>query len=523
MRFVCLISLILLCGCQSTVPTQETDRTLFAEDLSFSELPEEQVADLEIEELPIPQAMFTKVSATITPGSPLKEILIDLAAQANVSVALGGDVSGSVSLSCQDQPFIDVITHICELAQLRYKVHLGTLVIERDEPYVKTYHVPSLNFTRSTQNRIAVNTDLLNTNGSSRTASAENSGTHVISGKAESDFWAELKQNLEHLLYTAPTPTSPLMGMPSYAFHKQGGLVTITATDHHHRMVKDYFETLEKTTSAQVLIEAKIIEVNLKNEFHSGINWQTLSANLNTSGQLGTLAPHLNPPGSLPDFTSKNNIPLMTLKRGASLKGAISLIEQFGKTRTLSSPRITVLNNHSAVMKVAENSVYFRLKYTRYMRSKEEGNDVVFASSDIETVPIGLILTVQPSINTQKGEITLALRPTITSTSRQINDPAVDIQSKNEVHSPVPIVQVREVDSVLHLSNGEITVLGGLMQERHHEGGQGLPGMRHIPVVGKALGGNDVDHDVVELVIFLKATILKSPSQRAFTQERKLS
>ena len=493
MRFAVLLSLLFLSACQSTIPLKETPSNISPDDFSFSEAEPESPAEMEVQK--IPETMYTKVSITIAPGTPLREVLMDLASQAGVDLAFNGEANARMSLSCQEQSFLDVVGHICEMSNLRYRIRMGMLIVEPDEPYIKTYHVPSLNFTRSTQNRIAVNTDLLNTNSLAPNNQNENSGTHVISGKTESDFWSELRENLDHIL----VPHSDSI-IPAYTFHKQGGLVTITATDQYHRMVEKYFETLEKTTSAQVLIEAKIIEVTLKNEFHSGINWRTLSANLDTQGNLGSLS-------------STNTLPSLIIHRGNKINGVLSFIEHFGKTRTLSSPRITVLNNHSAVMKVAENNVYFRLKYTRYMRNKEQGDDVVFASSDIETVPIGLILTVQPSINTQKGEITLALRPTITSSTKKINDPAVDIQSKNEVHSSVPIVQVREVDSVMHLKNGDITVLGGLMQERHHEGTQGIPGARKVPILGKIISGNDSDRDVVELVIFVRVTIL-DPSNR---------
>ncbi|MBN9564591.1 MAG: type II and III secretion system protein, partial [Alphaproteobacteria bacterium] len=171
-----------------------------------------------------------------------------------------------------------------------------------------------------------------------------------------------------------------------------------------------------------------------------------------------------------------------------------------------------VINNQSAVLKVAENSVYFRLKYNRYIRSKDAGGDVVLTSSDIQTVPIGLILTVQPSIHAERGEITLALRPTVTSSSKVMRDPAVEIASQNTVESVVPIVEVREIDSILHMKDGEVVILGGLMQEKLHDNSSGLPGLRRIPGLGAAFRGDQTEHDIVELVIFLKATILKPPA-----------
>ncbi len=451
---------------------------------------------LSLPQVLVSDAMRQHVSTVITPTAPLQEVLMDLANQAGVNLGFSKPISGSISLSSKNQPFIDTLAHICELAGLRYRILKETIFIEPDTPYTKTYNAQFLNLQRQTQNRNAVNTDLMaNTALNSSNSGSDNNASHVIQAETENDFWNELKNNLEHLLPQEQTSKS------SFTFHKQGGLVTVTGTDKQHKLVMTYLDHLQKTVSSQVLIEAKIIEVSLRRGFHSGINWQAVYRSLNSNGKFGILA------------AGKPDVATISLKNGNSLSAVLNLLETFGKTRTLSSPRITVINNQSAVLKVAENSVYFRLKYNRYIRSKDAGGDVVLTSSDIQTVPIGLILTVQPSIHSERGEITLALRPTVTSSSKVMRDPAVEIASQNTVESVVPIVEVREIDSILHMRDGEVVVLGGLMQEKLHDNSSGLPGLRRIPGVGAAFRGDQTEHDIVELVIFLKATILKPPAQ----------
>jgi general secretion pathway protein D len=194
--------------------------------------------------------------------------------------------------------------------------------------------------------------------------------------------------------------------------------------------------------------------------------------------------------------------------KGKNFASTLKFLETFGKTRTLSSPRLTVLNNQPAIFKVAENRVYFRLRYERLERSKDMGGDLVSTSSDIHTMPLGLILSVQPSINLDDETITLALRPTITSSIRAEADPAVSIASNQQVKSEVPIVEVRELDSILHLKSGQAIVLGGLMQERSRERTSGLPGTSRAPILKTLLGADSGAHEVVELVIFLRAHIL---------------
>ena len=443
----------------------------------------------------VTKAMRQPVSTLITPTAPLQEILVDLAHQAGVNIGFGKPISGSISLSSKNQPFMDVLEHICELADLRYRISKETILIEPDTPYTKTYDAQFLNLQRQTQNRNAVNTDLMANSAHNLSGSGGgNTASHVIQAKVENDFWSELEGNLQHLLPHGQDAKA------SFAFHKQGGLVTVTGTDKQHKLVVAYLDHLQKTVSSQVLIEAKIIEVSLRRGYQSGINWQAVYRSLNSNGKFGILA------------SGKPDVATISLKNGNSLSAVLNLLEVFGKTRTLSSPRITVINNQSAVLKVAENNVYFRLKYNRYIRSKDSGGDVVLTSSHVHTVPIGLILTVQPSIHSQRGEITLALRPTVTSSSKVVKDPAVEIASQNTVESVVPVVEVREIDSILHMKDGEVVVLGGLMQEKVQDTSSGLPGLRRIPGIGAAFRGDQNEHDIVELVIFLKATILNPPA-----------
>ena len=126
-----------------------------------------------------------------------------------------------------------------------------------------------------------------------------------------------------------------------------------------------------------------------------------------------------------------------------------------------------------------------------------------------------------PSIHLEAGKITLALRPTITRIGRQVSDPAVEIVSGNKVISTVPVVEVREIDSILHMGDGEVIVLGGLMQECTDDDSTGLPGLRRLPLVSQFFRGDHKKSRVIELVIFIKATILQPATLSRFvTQSR---
>ncbi len=214
------------------------------------------------------------------------------------------------------------------------------------------------------------------------------------------------------------------------------------------------------------MIEAKIVEVNLNDEFQSGINWASMSGDFFLQGHLGQLA---RPLVFDPKLNRHGHHPLREVftigTRGEDLTALASVLSKFGTVRTLSSPRVTVLNNQTSVLKVATNRVFFKVNYFREIPT-DDNPGFERASSQIQTVPIGLVMVVQPSIDVETGRITMTLRPTISRIIGEEEDPAVAIMSNNRQVSLVPEVQVRELDSVLQMESGDTVVMGGLMEDR---------------------------------------------------------
>lgn len=173
------------------------------------------------------------------------------------------------------------------------------------------------------------------------------------------------------------------------------------------------------------------------------------------------------------------------------------------------------MNNQAAVLKVAQNYVYFKLNYDKTYASSNTDRTDISVSTDIKTVPIGLVMFVQPSIDSSNNTVTLFLRPTITKLFDKVNDPAVDIAMRaassdktQYEQSKVPVTEVREVASVLKLNDGEIAVLGGFMESRSLKNKSGLPGVKDIPGVGELASSYGMGDGIVELVILIKVRLL---------------
>ncbi|MDP2193442.1 MAG: hypothetical protein Q8K36_02825, partial [Alphaproteobacteria bacterium] len=201
--------------------------------------------------------------------------------------------------------------------------------------------------------------------------------------------------------------------------------------------------------------------------------------------------------------------------RDGQFSGILHALEEFGTSRTLSSPRLMVMNNQTALLKVAQNHVYFKINYDR-QTSAQNNLQNINVSSDIQTVPIGLVMSVQPSIDDETGDIILFLRPTISKLSQTVADPAVDLahaanQNTNTSQvrqSLVPVVDVKEMDTVLRVQSGDVGVLGGLMEVKTKQSQSGLPGMRDVPLIKDLFTGQGESDEVVEYVILLKVSII---------------
>lgn len=310
-----------------------------------------------------------------------------------------------------------------------------------------------------------------------------------------------------------------------YVINRQAGTMTVSATERHHRMIERFIKRIERNSSAQVLIEAKIVEVSLNEQYKTGINW-TKFGNTNFSFSRlafeGVLPP--NSAVSSTQFPTDNSAVISVLPSNVDLNFIASLTETFGTTRTISSPRLHATNNQQAVLSFAENQPYFTLEITTTPGTTGTTTtpSVTTVNSTLNTVPVGLILSLQPSVNLDTNEVTLNVRPTLSSVVGNVADPAATIAAAQScagyvgtcpaagLVSNIPIIQVREVDSIMKIKSGEVMVIGGLMEGKNFNTDTGVPGVSSVPIVGNAFKAANKYNTITELVIFIRATIVPS-------------
>jgi len=238
--------------------------------------------------------------------------------------------------------------------------------------------------------------------------------------------------------------------------NREAGIINVRATSKQHERVQEFLDKVMASVKRQVLIEATIVEVRLSDSFQAGIDWSRLNNGANNSGfqfrqQLGAQTSSISGTGN--NFSTTANafgvVPdagfvagyLNPISRIGNIAASINLLEQFGTTKVLSSPKLMVLNNQTAVLKVVDNIVYFTVQ-SQQSQGSVGGGILSTVTTTANTVPVGVVMTVTPQIN-DGGNVNINVRPTVSRVLGYKSDPNPNLK----IESLVPEIQVREMES----------------------------------------------------------------------------
>lgn len=185
------------------------------------------------------------------------------------------------------------------------------------------------------------------------------------------------------------------------------------------------------------------------------------------------------------------------------------MLQQFGKTKVLSSPKIMAINNQMAMLKVVDNQVYFTIEAETSTDTTGGGASITTYTSTVHTVPVGFMMSVTPFV-TEENQVSLNIRPTLSRIISYVEDPNPSL-AQNNVVSRVPVIQEREMSSVLRLRNRQTAIIGGLIQDLHSNDKAGVPYLSSIPWVGDLFTYRDDQATKSELVVFIRPVVIKNP------------
>ncbi len=509
-------------------------------------------------ELPPPKVQAKPLTYNVVVTEvPVKELLFSLARDTKLNIDVHPNIQGVVTLNAINEPLTAILDRIANQVNIRYKLEGDTLIVTPDTPYLKSYQVNYVNLSRKTSSSISVATQVATT-GSTTTGSAaagggaagDNSSSTTVTGSSSNDFWEVLTANIRDILKStrsavqsaedknarveaarasreerlqqanavaragqaAPQLFNAAFGQGAQNALEEkkddvivnpvSGTVLVMGTAAQHKLVSQYIDGVTAAAARQVLIEATIVEVTLKDQFRAGIDWSRVAALGAGTGFNFRSATNL--AGSLTGFQT-----LTYQNANSNFSAAINLLDSFGDARVLSSPKLLVLNNQTSILKVVNNLVYFTINVQQGTLSSS-GSVLTSPTytSTVNTVPVGVVMSVTPQVN-QNGRVTLVVRPTISRQNGVVPDPNPALGA---IQNNVPVIQVREMESVLQVTSGETAILGGLMQDDVSKNRDGLPGLTDNPVTNILTGTRDRNATQTELVIFLRPTVITNPS-----------
>lgn len=534
---------MVLVGCAGMAPLKMAETHIKAEDAQPPAEggipPPVQLAPV----LPKPKATLRPETYSVVVNNVhVQELLFALARDAKLNVDVHPGVNGNVTLNAIDQTLPQLLTRISRQIDMRYEVDGPNLTIMRDTPYLRTYRIDYLNMTRTSTSQLGVSSQVSgggSSGGSGGVGTISNSSVSTLNNVSNNRFWETLVTNVKDLLresdklvpsaQTAATPVAapagapapPVSGLPQASAGQQGGsqaaefreaasvisnpeagILLIRATSRQHEKIQEFLDQVMTSAKRQVLIEATVAEVQLNNQYQRGIDWSKLrvgSAGFQFQQISGGSPAGVNTSAFVTGYASANQ----------NFTSALKLLESFGDVKVLSSPKISVLNNQSAVLKVVDNLVFFTIQATTVSGTTGSPAVTTFTST-LNSVPVGFLMTVIPQIS-DSDTVLLNLRPTISRKIGDVADPNPSLAAAG-VPNLVPVIQTREMDSILRVQSGQVAVLGGLIQDQVSNTEDGIPGVNRLPNFGEFFRQRKDTISKTELVIFLRPIVIRDPS-----------
>lgn len=490
--------------------------------------------------------------SVVVANLPAREILFQLARDAKINIDIHPGVEGEVTINAINQTLPQILDRIAKQVDMRYELNDNSLVVMPDSPFLKSYKIDYVNMSREAEGSISNTSQVGGGTAGGTTGGTANNSQLAIKNSSRNHFWDTLVKNITDILRetdkilpegssevvvqqsgtqnitgskkpssrktegdsaapttvvegegTTVTRRSTFREAASVIPNPEAGIITVRATARQHEKIQELISLVMRNARRQVLIEATIAEVRLNSNYQQGINWAALALGGKgfTLNQIGAGALSSANTGSM--FTlSYNN----ATSRVGNLSGAVKLLDSFGDVKVLSSPKLSVLNNQTAMLRVVDNNVYFIVNSTTAACAPAPCTPVTTYTTTMNSVQVGFTMSVTPQIN-DSDTVLLNVRPTITRRLEDATDPTPGI-----VANKIPQISTREMESVLKIENNQIVVLGGLMQDEINNQTDGVPLLDDLPFAGNAFKNRNDKKMKTELVIFLRPIVIKDAS-----------
>ena len=449
---------------------------------------------------------------------PIRELLFSMARDADLNLDIDSDISGKITMNAIDQTLPKILDRIEAQADIIYFLEGDTLKVKADKPYLHLYNINYLNISRSSSGKVSVSTEIGATasgvknsgggGGKGGSRGGSNKASSKIENESVNEFWTTITLNIGGILgqEIKASGGSRLTTGNNIIVNRESGIIAVRATSKQHKSIQKFIDQVVGSAQRQVLIEATIAEVQLSDSYQAGIDWSIVSETsggvLTKGGKQEVLGGNL---GSAPVFQLATSGTI----NGNPLNITLKALETFGDVKVLSSPKVMTLNNQTAILKVVDNEVYFNID-VNVVPGNSNTDSLTTVDTTVNTVPVGIVMAVTPYID-DEDTVTLNIRPTISRIISFVDDPNPLLATAGVV-SQIPVIQVREIETMLKVDDSETAVIGGLMQDQVKKENRGVPILSGIPLLGALFSYTEEKYTKSELVIFIRPVVVENAS-----------
>lgn len=502
-----ILGLFTVAGCGASNPPEVSQGHLTLDEPSKATIPE-PVSRVPVLPRPEPRPDLETYTVVVN-NVPIRELLFSMARDAKLNLDIENEIEGKVTMNAIDQTLPKILDRISQQTNIRYQLDDDTLRVQADTPYLKTYSIGYLNMARLSTGSVEVSSEISSTgmadvDGGNNSAKGGNDSSSVVQNRSNNQFWRTLTMNISGIIGEAikAGKSEDVDTSDRIIVNRESGMIGVKATSKQHEQIRSFIDQVLESVQRQVLIEATIAEVQLSDRYQAGIDWSLITSDPNTTATQDLLGGNL---GQTPFFSFN----IAETINGDPLNVTLKALETFGDVKVLSSPKVMAINNQSALLKVVDNEVYFTTDVEAVPGSVNQ-NATVAIDTNVNTVPVGLVMSVTPFID-ENEVVTLNVRPTISRIINFVADPNPALAEAGVI-SEVPVIQVREIESVLKIENGDTAVIGGLMQDQIDKSSTGVPILSSIPVLGALFRYQDDQYVKSELVIFIRPVVTRDAS-----------
>lgn len=491
-------------------------------------------------EIPTPRKPQEERFSLNFSNAPAAQFFLGIVSGTRYNMLVHPDVTGNISATLKDVTLFEALDAIRELYGYDYKVEGNRIYIKPLSLQTRVFQINYLAAIRRGTSDIRVTSGSVSdvvpngsNNGSNTGAAAANNNagnnggnngngnnaaqinSSKISTSSDNDFWSDLKKSIELLVDVGKEGRQVVIS-------PQSGVVVVRAMSDEIRNVAAYLKATQLSVDRQVILEAKILEVELNDRYQTGINWNAIGRSPNSSSSIGFVSPGTNLTGPTVTTTDTGIIADGGRVIGAAGTAAgslfgiafqtsnfaalLSFLESQGSVNVLSSPRIATLNNQKAVLKVGRDEFFVTGLTTTPGTTSTSGNTAPTVSVEVRPFFSGVALDVTPQID-DSGNIILHVHPSVSNVNTV--DKVVNAGTSGSISLPLASSVVSETDSVVRGQDGRIVAIGGLIRQSNSNDRSQIPGAGELPLIGGLFRNTNQIAQKRELVILIRPTIVQ--------------